>query len=130
MQTNTIEYVHSILNQAKHEIGDRSTTYDAPQGEESMPRIVTLFNRLYGTSLTVEQGWTFMVLLKIVRSTQGPFKQDTYVDMAAYAAFAAKAAKDERSQENKYEIKHTEQEQLYQLSTFLRFPEIETIDYD
>jgi hypothetical protein len=94
--STTIEFVHSVLDQAKNEVGDRATTYDAPQGEESMPRIVALFNELYGQYLTVEQGWMFMVLLKIVRSTQGPYKRDTYVDMAAYAAFAAKAAAEER----------------------------------
>ena len=93
----TIEVVHGILDQAIKEVGDRATTYDKPQGEESMPHIISLFNGLYRTKLTVEQGWMFMCLLKIVRSASGKFKRDNYVDLAAYAAFAAKAAMDERS---------------------------------
>lgn len=93
----TIQIVHEVLEQAIAEVGDRATTYDAPQGEESMPKVVSLFNNLYGTELTVEQGWMFMVVLKAVRTAQGNFKRDNYVDMAAYAAFAAKAAMDVRT---------------------------------
>jgi len=92
----TIEKVHAILDQAAAEVGDRADTYDQPEGEESMPRIVSMFNTLYGVELTVEQGWMFMTILKQVRSAQGKMKLDNYVDLAAYAAFAGKAAEDER----------------------------------
>jgi hypothetical protein len=91
----TIEQVTMILEQAVTEIGGRATTYDQPDGEESMPKVIALFNRLYGTDLTAEQGWMFMVLLKAVRSSNGAFKLDNYVDLAAYAAFAGKAARDQ-----------------------------------
>lgn len=93
---STIEIVHSILDQAKHEVGDRADTYDQEEGEESMPRIVAMFNVLYGCNMSVEQGWMFMTLLKQVRSSQGSKKMDNYVDLAAYAAFAGKAASDEK----------------------------------
>ena len=93
---STIQIVHEVLEQAMSEVGDRSLTYDKPQGEESMPKVVSLFNELFGTNLTVEQGWMFMVILKAVRTSQGNFRRDNYVDMAAYAAFAAKAAMEER----------------------------------
>jgi len=83
-----------ILEQAITEIGGRATTYDQPDGEESMPKVIALFNRLYDKDLTVEQGWMLMVLLKAVRSSNGDFKLDNYVDLAAYAAFAGKAARD------------------------------------
>ena len=91
-----IEVVTNILNQAATEVGGRAHTYDKPDGEESMPKVVALFNLLYGKDLTVEQGWMMMVLLKAVRSCQGGLKVDNYVDLAAYAAFAGKAAMDER----------------------------------
>lgn len=92
---STIEVVHGILNQAIDEVGDRATLYDKPQGEESMPTVVKMFNTLYNTELTVEQGWMFMTILKQVRSSNGRFKMDNYVDLAAYSAFAGKAAQDE-----------------------------------
>jgi hypothetical protein len=95
-EETTIDVVRSVLEQAVHEVCDRATTYDSQQGEESMPKVVGLFNQLYGQSMTVEQGWMFMVLLKAVRTSQGNFRRDNYVDLSAYAAFAAKAAMDER----------------------------------
>ena len=45
-----------------------------------------------GLSLTEEEGWIFMVFLKLARSQQGEFKLDDYVDMAAYAALAGESA--------------------------------------
>lgn len=95
-QPTTISQVTEILDTAVREIGGRATLYDQPDGEESMPKVVALFNRLYDENLTVEQGWMFMVLLKSVRSSNGNFKMDNYVDLAAYAAFAGKAARDAR----------------------------------
>jgi hypothetical protein len=91
-EETTIQIVAGVLNQAIDEVGGRADTYDSPEGEESMPKTVALFNRLYGTAITVEQGWQFMALLKMVRSSQGNFKRDNYVDQAAYSAFACKAA--------------------------------------
>ena len=69
---------------------DRAATYDSPTGERSMRATVEMLNILTGgPSLTVEQGWLFMALLKMVRSQQGKFKLDNYEDMAAYVALAA-----------------------------------------
>lgn len=94
-EATTIEQVTQILDMAATEIGGRATLYDQPDGEESMPKVIAIFNRLYGTELTVEQGWMIMVILKIVRSANGDFKLDNYVDLAAYSAFAGKAARDQ-----------------------------------
>jgi len=55
-----------------------------------------MFNTLYGTELTEEQGWTFMELLKIVRSAGGKYRGDDYVDRAGYAGLAGEAASTER----------------------------------
>ena len=91
---STISIVTSILEQAITEVGGRAITYDAPDGEESMPTVVAMFNTLYGLELTAEQGWQFMSLVKMVRSSQGEYKRDNYVDQSAYSAFAGKAGAD------------------------------------
>lgn len=77
-----------ILNKAAGHLSDRAKTYDKPEGERSMEKTVQMFNTLSGTQLTTEQGWLFMVLLKMVRSQQGDYKADNYEDGAAYFALA------------------------------------------
>lgn len=82
-----------ILNHASQHMKDRAVTYDSPEGERSMYKTVAAFNTINNISLTTEQGWQFMALLKIVRSTQGVSpKADTYEDLAAYAALMGEAA--------------------------------------
>ena len=77
---------------------DRAATRDATDtGERSMAKTVAAFNTIYGKDLTEEQGWQFMALLKIVRGSQGGFRDDDYTDQAAYAALAGEAAEKERS---------------------------------
>lgn len=90
MPVNPIE----VLNAAGHHIQDRAVTYDKAEGERSMEKTVTMFNTLLGDDrfMTIEQGWLFMALLKIVRCQQGAFKLDNYEDLAAYAALAAEQA--------------------------------------
>jgi hypothetical protein len=75
---------------------DRAATYDAPAGERSMAKTVTAFNSLTGHSLTEEQGWLFMEVLKLARSQQGQFRRDNYEDAVAYAALRGEAAEKER----------------------------------
>lgn len=70
----------------------------AETGERAMGSTVGMFNILYsehlkkGLPLTEEQGWIFMVLLKLSRSSQGAFNPDDYVDLPAYAGLAGEAA--------------------------------------
>lgn len=85
----------SLNNAAKH-MRDRANTYDAPQGERSMEATVKAFNAITGHSLTEEQGWLFMEVLKCVRSQQGDYKPDNYEDAVAYAALRSEAAEKER----------------------------------
>jgi hypothetical protein len=68
---------------------DRGQGYDKNQ-ERSMARIVAVFNALTGLSLSESDGWTFMVILKMVRSRQSltPHK-DSLLDMTAYTALLA-----------------------------------------
>jgi len=88
-----------ILNAAEKHLADRGTTYDKPKGERSMGKTIAMFNLLTENSLTVEQGYLFMVVLKLVRSQQGLFKADNYEDGAAYFALACEEAINERNTE-------------------------------
>ena len=81
-----------ILNQAIAETTDRGVTYDSPGGERSMSKTVRMFNIHTGLELTETQGWQFMEILKMVRSGQGKFKLDNFVDGSAYAALAGESA--------------------------------------
>lgn len=87
---------NDILSAATKHLEDRGVTYDKPEGERSMAKVVQMFNTLADTSITVEQGWLFMVLLKVVRSQQGKFKADSYEDGASYIALAGEEAEKER----------------------------------
>jgi len=55
-----------------------------------------MFNTLTGVGLTDEQGWLFMVCLKMVRAQQGRYRADSYEDGAAYFALAGESAAQER----------------------------------
>lgn len=88
---------HEYLDKAASEMVDRSKTYDAPEGERSMGKTVEAFNALTGHSITEEQGWLFMNVLKMARSQQGSFRDDCYVDGAAYWALGGECAERERS---------------------------------
>lgn len=85
-----------ILEAGVAHMKNRASTYDKPGGERSMGATVTAFNAATGQSLTEEQGWLFMVLLKVVRAQQGNFKLDSYEDGAAYFGLAGEAAQQER----------------------------------
>ena len=45
-----------------------------------------------GHELTEEEGWKFMVFLKLARMEGGSFKLDDYEDCVAYTALMAEAA--------------------------------------
>ena len=56
-----------------------------------MTRTVEAFNAIYDLGMTERQGWAFMVLLKLVRGSQGEFRADDYIDAAAYAALCGES---------------------------------------
>jgi len=82
----------AILEQAASEMRDRAVTYDKPEGERSMAATVHAFYAITGVDMTEQQGWQFMEILKMVRSNQGGYRADSFVDGAAYAALAGEAA--------------------------------------
>lgn len=94
--TPTPVTAHSILEAAGGHMRDRAATYDKPEGERSMGATVDAFRAITGHTLTEEQGWLFMQLLKAVRSQQGAYRADSYEDGAAYVALAGEAAARER----------------------------------
>lgn len=73
-------------------MSQRASMYDSEQGERSIDRTVAMFRELTGHDLTPEEGWMFMVCLKLVRSQQGAFRSDSYEDGAAYFALAGESA--------------------------------------
>lgn len=81
-----------ILKKAAGHMQDRAATYDAPQGERSMGKTVAMYNALYEAEMTEEQGWAFMAILKLVRSSQGAYRADNYEDGAAYMALMGESA--------------------------------------
>ena len=75
-----------LLQKADQVLGVRAKDRDVEQ-ERTMSKIVSTFNVATGHDLTEGDGWTFMLLLKLIRArTGGGFKDDDYIDMAAYAA--------------------------------------------
>lgn len=70
----------------------RAATYDKPEGERSMGATVEAFRAITGHAITEEQGWLFMAILKAVRSQQGNYSADSYIDGAAYFGLAGEAA--------------------------------------
>jgi hypothetical protein len=87
-----------ILTDAAEAMHARAVTYDKPQGERSMAATVAAFNAITGHSMTEQQGWQFMEVLKMTRSNQGAYSADSFIDGAAYAALAGEAAKREAGQ--------------------------------
>lgn len=96
---NKLISASDFLKQAEAEMQDRAKTYDAEDrgGERSMANTVAAFNAITGHTLSEEQGWKFMALLKIVRSEQGAFRADNFTDLAAYAALSGEAARAQHS---------------------------------
>lgn len=85
-----------VVRKALEHMEDRAVTYDNEEGERSIPSTVKAFNIITGHTLSNEEGWLFMALLKIVRSQQGEFKLDNYEDLSAYSGLMAEDASKER----------------------------------
>lgn len=97
MSTSDGSTAANILTAALGHMRERAATYDKPEGERSMGATVDAFKAVTGVSLTEEQGWLFMALLKAVRSQQGAYRADSYEDGAAYFALAGESAVRDRN---------------------------------
>lgn len=85
-------------------LDERAQVRDQPGGERSMFPAVAAFNAMFGHNLTEEEGWQFMVLLKMARAKGGKFRFDDYCDQSGYSALAGEAA--ERARGNQVEDRH------------------------
>jgi hypothetical protein len=84
-----------VLHAAAQAMEDRAKTYDSPDGERSMGKAVEMYSILTGQHMTTQQGWLMMAIIKMVRSQQGNYHLDNYIDGAAYLSLAAEAAEQE-----------------------------------
>lgn len=76
-----------LLSEASRILSLRAAERDCENtGERSMMEIVRTFNSLTGHNLTEPDGWSFMLLLKMVRARKGVAREDDYVDMVSYSA--------------------------------------------
>ena len=82
----------AMLHEAANTLHDRAVSRDTPEGERSIGAAVAAFNAIYGTDITPQQGWMFMVFLKAARSANGQTNMDDFVDGAAYFALAGEEA--------------------------------------
>ena len=90
-RTMTISAIE-FLERAADLMLERGREYDSPTGERSMERTVFAFNVLTGNILSEQEGWLFMLLLKLSRQQQSPeWHQDSSEDAIAYAALLAEA---------------------------------------
>jgi len=76
---------HSFLDEASNTMKQRAALRDAEGGERTAAKIAEVFNAITGHNINEADAWMFLVVLKIVRSRNGKYNRDDYVDLAAYA---------------------------------------------
>jgi hypothetical protein len=86
----------SILEAAAGHMRDRAATYDKPEGERSMGATVQAFKAITGHELTEEQGWLFMICLKLVRGVSDK-TLDSQEDLVACCALMGECVARERN---------------------------------
>ncbi len=86
-----------LLEKAAATMRERSAERDTKK-ERAMKRTILIFNAIFGTAMTEYQGWVFMFCLKMARAHGGSFREDDYLDMAAYAALAGECKAGETQQ--------------------------------
>jgi hypothetical protein len=87
------EHIEWVFDDAKATIIQRGEERDQSDGERTIPRCVTAFNAITGHTLSNEDGWLFMEVLKKCRSVQGKYKYDDFRDGLGYAALRAEEAR-------------------------------------
>jgi len=93
----------AYLSQTLEVMNERGQQRDSVGGERSMAKAVKAFDTLIIPSILKRgymletEGWLFMEVLKMARSTQGVYHEDDYVDLIGYAALAAESASKENA---------------------------------
>ena len=88
MSSQVTKDASELCLKASELLAERGKQYDGSGKERSMASTVAAFNAVYGTNLTEQQGWHFMILLKMARQRAGGHI-DSAEDLIAYAALAA-----------------------------------------
>lgn len=80
----------ALLERAASTMRERSVERDTEK-ERAMARTVAIHNAMFPDRppMTEYEGWMFMLNLKLARAHGGAFREDDYLDAAAYAALAA-----------------------------------------
>lgn len=81
-----------ILDKAKEYVTkDRNATHGEP--EDTFGTIAGLWSAYLGADVSPADVCNLMVLLKVARAKANPMHDDSFVDMAGYAACGAEVAK-------------------------------------
>ena len=91
---------------------EKSKLRDQPNGERNMKKTVDLYNILTNSSLKEEDGWLFMILLKITRMQTGKFNSDDYIDLNCYSSLLGECKENverERRKSDHRDLHETEQ---------------------
>ena len=78
---------HKFFEEASAIIGERGQDYGGV--EDNFDRAARIANQIIGRALTPHDIAMVMVAVKLARMRTSPDKRDTYIDCAAYLAFAA-----------------------------------------
>ena len=86
-----------LLQKAKEMLATRGQEYDhEDKKERNMGRTVVAFNALTGNKITEEEGWLFMLMLKLARVTDSDFRHhDSMLDAICYSALMMECAENE-----------------------------------
>ena len=79
------QQAHTFLEEAVSTMKDRAALRDTPGGERTAGKIAQVFNALTGHNITEADAWTFFIVMKLVRSRNGKYHRDDYIDMAAFS---------------------------------------------
>ena len=80
------EAAPGFLDEAAGVMKQRAALRDSEEGERTAAQIAKVFNAITGNSITEADAWLFLIVMKIVRSRNGKYNRDDYVDLSAYAA--------------------------------------------
>lgn len=81
-----------ILAKAHEAVNTRGTDYGSPA--ENFERIAAIWSAYADTEFTVEDVGIMMMIVKMSRLMENPVHEDSWVDIAGYAAITAEAITD------------------------------------
>lgn len=94
----SVEQAVGFLEEAQEQMEARAKLRDTPGGERTAKKIAEVFNAITGHSLTEEDSWTFLIVLKMVRARAGKYNRDDFVDLAAYSSLMGESASKRKGQ--------------------------------